>query len=152
MMAETTGSRAERDGDAFGVRCVIVTPEMTSLDTRARSVTLPLFDGQRGVGRGHAPFIGRLGAGEVRITGEQGGAADAVRRVFVEGGFVEVGHDAVTVITQRAVPAEKIDLTQAREQLEKIQGTVATGDEAIATKMQAENTAREVVRIAERGR
>jgi F-type H+-transporting ATPase subunit epsilon len=125
---------------------------MTSLDTRARSVTLPLFDGQRGVARGHAPFIGRLGAGEVQITGEQGGAADAVRRVFVEGGFVEVGHDAVTVITQRAVPAEKIDLTQAREQLEKIRGTVATGDEAIATKMQAENTAREVVRIAERSR
>jgi len=125
---------------------------MTSLDTRARSVTLPLFDGQRGVARGHAPFIGRLGAGEVQITGEQGGAADAVRRVFVEGGFVEVGHDAVTVITQRAVPAEKIDLTQAREQLEKIRGTVATGDEAIAAKMQAENTAREVVRIAERSR
>ena len=152
MMAETTASRPGRDGDAIGIRCVIVTPEMTSLDTRARSVTLPLFDGQRGVARGHAPFIGRLGAGEVRITGEQGGAADAVRRVFVEGGFVEVGHDAVTVITQRAVPAEKIDLTQAREQLEKIQGTVATGDDAIATKMQAENTAREVVRIAERGR
>jgi len=151
-MAETTGSRTERAGDAFGVRCVIVTPEMTSLDTRARSVTLPLFDGQRGVARGHAPFIGRLGAGEVRITGEQGGAADAVRRVFVEGGFVEVGHDAVTVITQRAVPAEKIDLTHAREQLEKIRVGVATGDEAIATKMRAEDTAREVVRIAERSR
>ena len=152
MMAETSGSRTGRDGDAIGVRCVIVTPEVTSLDTRARFVTLPLFDGQRGVGRGHAPFIGRLGAGEVRITGEQGGAADAVRRVFVEGGFVEVGHDAVTVITHKAIPAEKIDLSQAREQLEKIQSTVATGDEAIATKMQAENTAREVVRIAERSR
>ncbi len=151
-MAEITGSKTGRDDDAIGVRCVIVTPEMTSLDTRARSVTLPLFDGERGIARGHAPFIGRLGAGEVRITGEQGGAADAVRRVFVEGGFVEVGHDAVTVITQRAVPAEKIDLTQAREQLEKIQGSVATGDEAIAIKMQAEATAREVVRIAERSR
>jgi F-type H+-transporting ATPase subunit epsilon len=125
---------------------------MTSLDTRARSVTLPLFDGQRGVARGHAPFIGRLGAGEVRITGEQGGSADAVRSVFVEGGFVEVGHDAVTVITQRAVPAEKIDLTRAREELETIQRSTATGDEAIATKMQAEATAREVVRIAERSR
>jgi hypothetical protein len=50
------------------------------------------------------------------------------------------------------VPAEKIDLTQAREQLEKILGTVATGDEAIAAKMQSESTAREVVRIAERSR
>jgi F-type H+-transporting ATPase subunit epsilon len=151
-MAETTGSASGREGDASGVRCVIVTPEMTSLDTRARSVTLPLFDGQRGVARGHAPFIGRLGSGEVRITGEQGGSADAVRSVFVEGGFVEVGHDAVTVITQRAVPAEKIDLTRAREELETIQRSTATGDEAIATKMQAEATAREVVRIAERNR
>jgi hypothetical protein len=34
------------------VRCVIVTPEQTSLDTQARSVTLPLFDGLRGVGEG----------------------------------------------------------------------------------------------------
>ena len=151
-MAETTGSGTGRDGDAIGVRCVIVTPEMTSLDTRARSVTLPLFDGQRGVARGHAPFIGRLGAGEVRITGEQGGAADAVRRVFVEGGFVEVGHDSVTVITQRAIPAEKIDLSEARQHLEKVRGTIATGEEAIALKMQAESTAREVVRIAERSR
>jgi len=151
-MAEKNGSGAGRDGNAGGVRCVIVTPEVTSLDTRARSITLPLFDGQRGVAKGHAPFIGRLGAGEVRITGEQGGAADAVRSVFVEGGFVEVGHDAVTVITQRAVLADKIDLAQAREELEKIRGTVATGDEAIAAKMQAEATAREVVRAAERSR
>ena len=151
-MAETTGSRTGRDGDAIGVRCVIVTPESTSLDTRARFVTLPLFDGQRGVARGHAPFIGRLGAGEVRITGEQGGAADAVRRIFVEGGFVEVGHDSVTVITQRAIPAEKIDLSEARQHLEKVRGTIAAGEEAIATKMKAEATAREVVRIAERNR
>jgi F-type H+-transporting ATPase subunit epsilon len=150
MMAETTGSGS--GGDGGGVRCVIVTPEVTSLDTRARFVTLPLFDGQRGVARGHAPFIGRLGAGEVRITGEHGGAADAVRRVFVEGGFVEVGHDAVTVITQRAIPSEKIDLSQAREQLEKLRGTVAKGEGAIAAKMQAEATAREIVRIAERNR
>ena len=147
-----TGSGAGRGDDGSGVRCVIVTPEMTSLDTRARSVTLPLFDGQRGVARGHSPFIGRLGAGEVRITGEQGGAADAVRRVFVEGGFVEVGHNAVTVITQRAIPAENIDLSQARAEFEKIRGTTATGEDAISAKMQAEATAREVVRIAERSR
>jgi len=147
-----TGAGAGRGDDGSGVRCVIVTPEMTSLDTRARSVTLPLFDGQRGVARGHSPFIGRLRAGEVRITGEQGGAADAVRSVFVDGGFVEVGPNAVTIITQRAIPAENIDLTQARADFEKIRGTTATGEDAIAAKMQAEATAREVVRIAERSR
>ena len=130
------------------VRCVVVTPEHTSLDTQARSVTLPLFDGLRGVGHGHSPFIGRLGAGEVRIVGEQGGPADAVRRLFVEGGFVEVSHDSVTVITQRAVPAEKVDIAAARADLEKISGTRASGDEAIEAKQRAERTARALVRTA----
>ena len=132
------------------VRCVIVTPEQTSLDTQARSVTLPLFDGLRGVGRGHSPFIGRLGAGEVRIVGEQGGPADAVRSLLVEGGFVEVGHDAVTVITQRAVPAEKIDAAAARADLDKISSTRATGDDAIDAKLKAEDAARAFVRTATR--
>lgn len=133
-----------------GVRCVIVTPETTVLDTHARFVTLPLFDGQRGVGRGHAPFIGRLGAGVVRIAGEQGGAADAVRLTFVEGGFVEVGHDSVTVITQRAIPAEKLSLAEAKAALEKLQSTTATGEESIAAKLKAQETARALVRAAER--
>jgi F-type H+-transporting ATPase subunit epsilon len=132
------------------VRCVIVTPEQTSLDTQARSVTLPLFDGLRGVAHGHSPFIGRLGAGEVRIVGEQGGPADAVRRLFVEGGFVEVAHDEVTVITQRAIPAEKVDPAAARAEFEKIAGARATGDEAIAAKLGAEQAARALVRAAER--
>lgn len=134
------------------VRCVIVTPEQTSLDTQARSVTLPLFDGLRGVGRGHSPFIGRLGAGEVRIVGEQGGASDAVRRLFVEGGFVEVGHDTVTVITQRAIPAEKLDASTARAELEKLGTSRAAGDEAIDARLKAEDAARALVRTAARGR
>ncbi|MFM7243863.1 MAG: FoF1 ATP synthase subunit delta/epsilon [Planctomycetaceae bacterium] len=135
-----------------GVRCVIVTPEQTSLDTQARSVTLPLFDGLRGVGRGHAPFIGRLGAGEVRIVGEQGGPADGTRRLFVEGGFVEVAHDSVTVITQRAVPAEKLDAAAARAELEVVAIARATGDEAIDAKLKAAEAARALVRTATRGR
>ncbi|RLS77181.1 MAG: F0F1 ATP synthase subunit epsilon [Planctomycetota bacterium] len=130
------------------VRCVVVTPESTSLDTQARSVTLPLYDGLRGVGRGHSPFIGRLGAGEVRIVGEQGGPADAVRRLFVEGGFVEVSHDAVTVITQRAIAAERIDAAAARADLARIIGTRAAGDEAIEAKEQAAQVARALVRTA----
>lgn len=139
-MAESTRST--------GIRCVIVTPETTVLDSLARSVTLPLEDGQRGIARGHAPFIGRLGAGEVRIVGEQGGPADAVRRVFVEGGFVEVAHDLVTVITQRAVAAERLDAAAARAELEKISGSPAAGDEAIDAKLRAEQAARALVRSA----
>ena len=131
-----------------GVRCVITTPESTVLDTRATFVSLPLFDGARGVGHGHAPFIGRLGAGGVRITGAEGGGS--VRRAFVEGGFVEVGQDVVTIITQRSIPGEKLDGAAARAELEKLRSQTARGDEAIAARMRAEETARSLVRAAER--
>ncbi len=132
-----------------GVRCVITTPESTVLDTRATFVSLPLFDGARGVGHGHAPFIGRLGAGEVRITGADG-SGGAVRRAFVEGGFVEVGQDVVTIITQRSIPGEKLDAAAARADLEKLRTQPARGDEAIAARMRAEETARSLVRAAGR--
>ena len=55
------------------IRCVIVTPEQTVLDTKAEGASLPLDDGSRGIAAGHAPFIGRLGAGEVHLRGVAGG-------------------------------------------------------------------------------
>jgi len=145
-MAET-----KRGGEG-GVRCVITTPESTVLDTRAEFVSVPLFDGQRGIGRGHAPFVGRLGVGEVRITGEGGGGAEATRRTFIEGGFVEVGHDEVTIITQRSIAAEKLDAAAARSELEKLKASPSRGDEAIAARMRSEEAARALLRAAERKR
>ena len=132
------------------IRFVVVTPETTIVDTHARSVTLPLFDGSRGIARGHSPFVGRLGAGEVRLTGEPDRPADAVRRLFVEGGFVEVGHDAVTVVTQRAIPQEKLDAAEARSALERLQSSRATGDEAITAKLDAVEAARALVRASQK--
>ena len=38
-------------------------------------------------------------------------------RYYIEGGFVEVLGDVVSVLTQRAVPAAEIDTAVAREQL-----------------------------------
>ena len=142
-------AESKRGGET-GVRCVITTPEATVLDTRAEFISVPLFDGQRGIGRGHAPFVGRLGAGEVRITGERGGAAGALRRTFIDGGFVEVGHDEVTIITQRSIPAEKLDAAAARTELEKLKASPSHGDEAIAVRMRNEEAARALLRAAER--
>ena len=133
------------------IRCLVVTPESTLLDTTARMVSLPLFDGQAGIAPGHAPLIGRLGSGAVRISGEAAGEGGA-RRVFVDGGFVEVNHDVVTVITQRALPAETIDVGQARAELEAIRSSRAAGDEAINEKAHKQASSRALVRAAEQAR
>ncbi len=132
------------------IRCVIVTPETTVLEATARSVALPLEDGSRGVARGHAPFIGSLGAGEVRIT--SGDAAGSVHSVFVDRGFVEVSHDTVTVVTQRAMKAEKLNVAEARASLAAIAAKPAIGDEAILAKLASQQAGREMLRIAERSR
>jgi F-type H+-transporting ATPase subunit epsilon len=133
-----------------GIRCLVVTPETTVLDASAKSVVLPLEDGERGVCKGHAPFIGRLGAGEVRLVPSDG--PESVHRTFVEGGFVEVSHDSVTVITQRAVPGGKLDLARARADLADITAKHAAGDAAIDAKLRAQEAARAIIRIAERAR
>ena len=135
------------------VRCVVVTPESTVLDTVAKQVSLPLFDGQAGVAPGHSPLIGRLGAGAVRISGESGGSStDGGRRLFVEGGFVEVNHDVITVITQRAMPVETIDSQAARADLERVGAERAVGDEAIADKDRRLIAGRALLRAAQTAR
>ena len=66
--------------------CVVVTPEATVLDTPADFVALPLFDGECGVAPGHAPMIGRLGYGELRIGHGAARAAVLRRRRLRAGG------------------------------------------------------------------
>lgn len=141
-MADQTSSRL--------LRCVIVTPEKTVLDVHAASVSLPLDDGSRGVAVGHTPFIGRLGSGVVRMAGVEGRpGAETTVRTFVEGGFVEVSGEAVTVITQQAVDSASLDPAAARADLETLRSETATGDEAIAARMAAETVARARLRAAE---
>src|SRR5437588_3755559 len=103
-MATIEVGEAEKKGKAGGDRlqCVVVTPERTLFDQLVDFVALPLYDGELGVLPGRTPLIGRLGFGELRT--KEGGAT---KRYFVDGGFVQVRDDVVTVLTNRATPAEK---------------------------------------------
>lgn len=94
------------------IQCVVVTPEQLALDEKAEFVALPLFDGEIAIFPGHSPMIGRLGYGEMRLL--TGGTE---RRYYLDGGFVQVADDVVSVLTNRAVAAEKIDTAAAQKQL-----------------------------------
>src|SRR3954469_282902 len=90
------------------LQCVVVTPEWTLLTEPVDFVALPLYDGELGVLPGRLPLIGRLGFGELRV---QNGAE--TKRYFIDGGFAQVRADVVTLLTTRAVPADKIDPAKA---------------------------------------
>lgn len=88
---------------AAPLRIVVVTPERAVLDEAAESVTLPMFDGERGVFAQHAAFVGQLGPGELRIwTGSE------TKNYFIDGGFVQVAKNVVNVLTPGAMPGKEI--------------------------------------------
>jgi F-type H+-transporting ATPase subunit epsilon len=130
------------------IQCIVVTPERTLYDQPAEFVALTLYDGEIGIAPGRAPLIGRLGYGEMRIRRE-GRDAD---RYYIEGGFVEVLNDVVSVLTQRAIPAAEIDAAVARQQLLTAQSRRAATPEAAAVRDRVVAQSRAQLRIAERAR
>jgi F-type H+-transporting ATPase subunit epsilon len=75
----------------------IISPDSTVYEGTADMVVAPAWDGEVGVLRGHAPMLVLLGAGEMRIT--NGGSVQSFR---VEGGFMQVADDVVTVLSESA--------------------------------------------------
>jgi F-type H+-transporting ATPase subunit epsilon len=127
------------------LHCVVVTPERSLLDLVADFVALPMYDGELGVLPGRAPLIGRLGFGELRIR-----KGTETHYLYVDGGFVQVRANTVTVLTSRAMKAEEIKpevaelaLAKASEALHK-----SAGPEAQLEQQRAQQKAREQVRIA----
>ena len=63
----------------------------------ASMVVARTLEGELGVLPGHTPLLGVLGQGQVRITTDSG-----VIEVEVDGGFMSVDHDRVTLVTESA--------------------------------------------------
>ena len=94
------------------LKCVVVTPEATILEQEADFVVVPLFDGEKGIAPGHSPVIGRLGFGELRVT--QG---NDLHRYYIDGGFVEIVNNVVTILTNHTNVAAELDASVTRERL-----------------------------------
>ncbi|MEQ8846347.1 ATP synthase F1 subunit epsilon [Botrimarina sp.] len=140
-MAEPSSPRPP----ASGLTVTVVTPEQTVVETTASQVVLPLFDGEVGILRGHAPMIGRLGFGEMRLTVD--GETDSY---YVDGGFVQVADNAVNVMTNRSMEIGEIDFVSADEALKKAIGLAAPGDEALSARQKSIDQARAQLRLARR--
>jgi F-type H+-transporting ATPase subunit epsilon len=129
------------------LKCIVVTPEKTVLDRETEFVALPLFDGEIGIAPSHSPLIGRLGFGEMRLVAEAG-----VERYYLEGGFVEVLDDVVSVLTPRALRANELDEAAAAEQIRAAQSRLARSPELIAARDRTIAMLRAQIRVARRAR
>lgn len=103
------------------MQIIVVTPEKSVLDQQTEAVTLPMFDGERGVLPGHTPFVGQLGPGELRI-----GTGTTMQRYFIEGGFVQVSKNIINILTPKALHAIDIDADKATRLLADAEMLAAT--------------------------
>ncbi len=72
----------------------VVSPEQVLFDGEATQVITRTTEGDVAFLAGHAPFLGTLAAGETRVYLADG----SVQRFDIEGGFVEVSHNTVSIL------------------------------------------------------
>jgi F-type H+-transporting ATPase subunit epsilon len=98
----------------------LVSPERILLSEDAEQVIVPGMEGLFTVLPGHAPVISTLRPGvlDAQVAGGR-------RRVFVRGGFAEVGAEHLTVLAQHMLDLDNIDA-------EKLASEVASAEQMLA--------------------
>lgn len=104
----------------------LVSPERILFSGEAEMVVCRTTDGDIAFMANHAPFIGALGIGSVRIYAN--GAV--VEQAAVHGGFVEVSNNRVTILSDVAELASQIDLRRAEAALSRAEAALARDQDA----------------------
>jgi F-type H+-transporting ATPase subunit epsilon len=113
------------------LHCTVVTPERSILDEDAERIVVPAHDGEIGILPGHARLLAKLGVGVLRVT-----TSGKTHEVFIEGGFVQVADNRVTVLTDTASELQKIDVAAAEALVNELRGK-GRGEEFAAAKHRA---------------
>ena len=95
----------------------IITPLRTALDLDVTGIKLPASQGEMEVLPGHADLIASVANGELTYTPADGAAGS----LFVGGGFLQVEHGNVLLVTDTALEAAAIDTDTVQAALERAQ-------------------------------
>jgi len=115
----------------------VVSPERVLYEGRAEMVVCRTADGEIAFLPGHVPLLGSLGVAKVRVLLPD----QAEQVIVVHGGFVEVSHSRVIVLSDVAELPEQIDVARAEAARDRAQAALAadaTDEEALAALARAE--------------
>ncbi|HEX9529798.1 MAG TPA: ATP synthase F1 subunit epsilon [Acidimicrobiales bacterium] len=107
------------------MQVALVSPERILFEGEADMVVGRTSDGEIAFLTGHAPFLGALGIGAVKIVATDG----RQERAAVHGGFVEVRGNRVTILSDVAELASQIDLERARAAAADAERRLMTADD-----------------------
>src|SRR3712207_4813762 len=95
----------------------LVAADHTVWSGEATMVIARTVEGDIGILRGHAPVLSLLADAVVEIDTGEGEEVVAA----VDGGFISVAKDRVSILSEHAVLAEEIDVAGERSELESAQ-------------------------------
>ncbi len=108
----------------------LVSPERLLRSGEVYMVVVPGTEGDFGVLVGHAPLMSTIRPGAIMVY--PAGMNDVPERIFIDGGFAEVGANGLTILAESATPVGEIDveatavaLAGAREALRSASGELA---------------------------
>jgi len=82
----------------------LVSPERVLFSGAVDAVILPAAEGEMTVLAGHAPMMTTLKTGFLIITNNPGNG----NRILIRGGFADINPNGLTVLAERALPAEEL--------------------------------------------
>lgn len=115
---------AESAGENLHVE--LVSADRTVWSGDAAMIIARTLEGDIGVLRGHAPTLSLLSASVVEI---QVADTNQLVVVAVDGGFLSVANDRVSILAERIERAEDIEVSQARIDLEEAKRLLDSNDE-----------------------
>ncbi|SDM53486.1 F0F1 ATP synthase subunit epsilon [Sediminibacillus halophilus] len=117
----------------------VVTPDGPVMEDAFEMVSLKAENGELGILHGHIPLVAPLSIGAIRLKGQ-----DDTKRLAVNGGFVEVRPDKVTILAQSAEKPDEIDVERARKAKERAERRLQTKQDDIDFR-RAENALRRAI-------
>lgn len=106
----------------------LVSPERLLIAEDAESVVVPGAEGDFQVLPKHAPLLSTLRPGLLDVVLPGG----AERRIFVRGGFAEVGPESLTVLAETAIDSADLDAHVLAQEIQNAEEDVADAKDDIA--------------------
>ncbi|NBX66539.1 MAG: ATP synthase F1 subunit epsilon [Proteobacteria bacterium] len=112
----------------------LVSPEEKLISEDVAMVTVPGEEGVFGVLAGHSPLLSSLNMGVVEMRRDE---ASQPRRIFVSGGFADVGPKHCTVLAQDATDLTLVDVTKLEAEITKLQSDALAAEGFEKTRLEA---------------
>ncbi len=100
---------------AMKLNCSVLTPDRMIYEGQVDFAVVQASDGEMGFLFNHAPLISELGTGEIRLR-----TGDKADYFFVDGGFVEMKNNDLTILAENAEKREELQKDQLESKINQL--------------------------------